>query len=54
VVGDAVQNLTDYIIYNPKTGVIAYDSDSNDELAPIPVIVVSVNTAISAADFIFS
>jgi len=54
VVGDAVQNLTDYIIYNPKTGVIAYDSDSNDELAPIPVIVVSVNTAISSADFIFS
>ena len=54
IVGESATDLTDYIIYNPKTGLIAYDSESNDGVAPIPVILVSVNTALSSTDFIIS
>jgi hypothetical protein len=53
-VSEAASDLADYIIYNPKTGLIAYDSESNDGVAPIPVILVSVNTALNSADFIIS
>ena len=52
VVGSGTQDADDYILYNPATGVLSYDSDGNGSGKTISFAVVQLNANLDAGDIL--
>ncbi len=52
VEGAKAHDLNDYIIYNPATGVLSYDSDGIGADIGVQIVVLATNLTLTNADFI--
>lgn len=52
VSGENVRDPNDYVIYNPTTGTVIYDSDSSGSGQGVQVAQLGVNLPITNADFV--
>ena len=53
-IGSAARDANDYLIYNPATDLLYYDSDGSGARAPVPIAKVTVldSDALAASDFL--
>jgi Ca2+-binding RTX toxin-like protein len=51
-IGTAAGDADDYLIYNPGTGELFYDTDGNGATAPIQMALLPVGLALTHADFV--
>ncbi len=50
--GEAAHNPNDYVIYNPATGAVTYDSDGSGTGQGVQVALLGTNLSITNADFV--
>lgn len=52
VIGDAALDNNDYLIYNPMTGVLSYDTDGNGANEAVQIALLGSHLTISYWDFL--
>jgi uncharacterized delta-60 repeat protein len=52
VTGITTHDANDYIIYNPKTGILSYDADGNGVNNPVKIALLGTNLALTHDDFV--
>ena len=50
--GVAASDANDFIIYNPNTGALFYDSDGNGSATAVEIAILGVNLALTNTDFV--